>query len=138
MAGFHRAEIIRDGYSVVIAGAPNAGKSSLLNALARRDVAIVTDEPGTTRDLVHVALDLDGLKVVVTDTAGIREGAGKVEAIGIERALASARAADLVLLLEDVTAPGGDARGYDRCAGAEGRQQGRSCGRRAPLDRRTP
>ena len=89
---FHRAEIIREGYSVVIAGAPNAGKSSLLNALARRDVAIVTDEPGTTRDLVHVALDLGGMKVVVTDTAGIREGAGKVEAIGIERALESVRA----------------------------------------------
>ena len=76
VAGFHRAEIIREGYSVVIPGAPNAGKSSLLNALARRDVAIVTDEPGTTRDLVHVALDLGGVKVVVTDTAGIREGAG--------------------------------------------------------------
>ena len=105
--GFHRAEIIREGYSVVIAGAPNAGKSSLLNALARRDVAIVTDEPGTTRDLVHVALDLDGVKVVVTDTAGIREGAGKVETIGIERALASVREADLVVLLEDLSAPAG-------------------------------
>ena len=106
LAGFRQAEIIREGYSVVIAGAPNAGKSSLLNALARRDVAIVTDEPGTTRDLVHVALDLNGLKVVVTDTAGIREDAGKVEAIGIARALASVQAADLVLLLEDVTSPG--------------------------------
>jgi tRNA modification GTPase len=106
LAGFRQAEIIRDGYSVVIAGAPNAGKSSLLNALAQRDVAIVTDEPGTTRDLVHVALDLNGLKVVVTDTAGIREDAGKVEAIGISRALASVQAADLVLLLEDVTSPG--------------------------------
>lgn len=105
--GFHRAEIIREGFSVVIAGAPNAGKSSLLNALARRDVAIVTDEPGTTRDLVHVALDLDGMKVVVTDTAGIREGAGKVEAIGIEKALASAREADLVIQLEDLSAPVG-------------------------------
>ena len=78
-------------------GAPNAGKSSLLNALARRDVAIVTDEPGTTRDLVEVALDLGGLKVVVTDTAGIREDAGKVEAIGIERAWSSVQRADLVL-----------------------------------------
>ena len=77
VAGFRRAEIIREGYSVVIVGAPNAGKSSLLNALARRDVAIVTDEPGTTRDLVQVALDLDGVKVVVTDTAGIREDAGQ-------------------------------------------------------------
>lgn len=105
VAGFHRAEIIREGFSVVIAGAPNAGKSSLLNALAKRDVAIVTDEPGTTRDLVHVALDLDGVKVNVTDTAGIREDAGNVEAIGIERALASMRAADLVLHLEDLGFP---------------------------------
>jgi tRNA modification GTPase len=91
----------------VIAGAPNAGKSSLLNALARRDVAIVTDEPGTTRDPVHVALDLGGLKVVVTDTAGIREATGKVEAVGIERALDSVKSADLVLLLEDMARPGG-------------------------------
>ena len=86
MAGYRRAEMIRDGFDVVIVGAPNAGKSSLLNALARRDVAIVSDEPGTTRDLVEVALDLDGVKVRVTDTAGIRDDAGKVEAIGIERA----------------------------------------------------
>jgi tRNA modification GTPase len=105
VAGFHRAEIIREGFSVVIAGAPNAGKSSLINALARRDVAIVTDEPGTTRDLVHVALDLGGVKVVVTDTAGIRQGAGRVEAIGIKRALESVQQADLVLMLEDVGAP---------------------------------
>lgn len=103
VAGFHRAEIIREGFSVVIAGAPNAGKSSLLNALTRRDVAIVTDEPGTTRDLVHVALDLDGVKVIVTDTAGIRDDAGKVEAIGIERARASVREADLVVHLQDLS-----------------------------------
>ena len=71
---YHRSEMLREGYAVVIVGAPNAGKSSLLNALARRDVAIVTDEPGTTRDLVHVSLDLDGVKVVVTDTAGHPRG----------------------------------------------------------------
>ena len=82
--------MIRDGFDVVIVGAPNAGKSSLLNALARRDAAIVSDEPGTTRDLVELALDLDGAKVRLTDTAGLREGAGKVEAIGIERARARA------------------------------------------------
>lgn len=102
-AGFHRAEIIRDGFDVVIVGAPNAGKSSLLNALARREAAIVSDEPGTTRDLVELALDLDGIKVRLTDTAGIREGAGKVETIGIERAKQRAEAADLVLLLTDAT-----------------------------------
>lgn len=102
--GYHRAEIIRDGYDVVIVGAPNAGKSSLLNALARREAAIVSDEPGTTRDLVELSLDLDGLKVRLTDTAGIREGAGKVEAIGIERARRRAESADLVLVLIDASA----------------------------------
>jgi tRNA modification GTPase len=105
IAGFRRAEIIRDGFDVVILGAPNAGKSSLLNALAKRDAAIVTDEPGTTRDLIEVVLDLDGRKVRVTDTAGLREGGGAVEAIGIEKAIARARDADLVLLLEDMTNP---------------------------------
>lgn len=99
LSGYHSAEIIREGYQVVIVGAPNAGKSSLLNALARREAAIVTDEPGTTRDLVEVALDLSGLKVILVDTAGIREGAGRVEAIGIERALSRAERADLVLEL---------------------------------------
>ena len=95
----HRAEIVLDGFRVVIVGPPNAGKSSLLNALAGRDVAIVTDEPGTTRDLIEVPLDLGGIKIVVTDTAGIRSGAARVEEIGIGRALASARNADLVLEL---------------------------------------
>ncbi|TPM35417.1 tRNA uridine-5-carboxymethylaminomethyl(34) synthesis GTPase MnmE [Mesorhizobium sp. B2-3-5] len=106
IAGFRTAEIIRDGFEVVILGAPNAGKSSLFNALARRDAAIVTDEPGTTRDLLEVALDLEGLRIRLTDTAGLREAAGKVEAIGIERARAKADRADLVLLLEDVANPG--------------------------------
>lgn len=103
ISGFHKAEMIRDGFDIVIVGAPNAGKSSLLNALAKRDAAIVTDEPGTTRDLIEVSLDLDGRKVRLTDTAGLRQGGGAVEAIGIERAVARARAADLVLLLEDMT-----------------------------------
>ncbi|MCO5064199.1 MAG: tRNA uridine-5-carboxymethylaminomethyl(34) synthesis GTPase MnmE [Rhizobiaceae bacterium] len=103
LEGFGRAEILRDGFDVVIVGPPNAGKSSLLNALARRDVALVSDEPGTTRDLIEVALDLDGMKVRLTDTAGIREGAGKVEALGIERARARARDADLVLQLHDLS-----------------------------------
>jgi tRNA modification GTPase len=105
IADFRRAEIIRDGFDVVILGAPNAGKSSLLNALAKRDAAIVTDEPGTTRDLIEVALDLNGQKIRVTDTAGLREGGGTVETIGIEKAIARGRAADLVLLLEDIANP---------------------------------
>ncbi|TPI21265.1 tRNA uridine-5-carboxymethylaminomethyl(34) synthesis GTPase MnmE [Mesorhizobium sp. B3-2-1] len=105
IAGFHAAEIIRDGFEVVILGAPNAGKSSLFNALARRDAAIVTDEPGTTRDLLEVVLDLQGLRVRLTDTAGLREAPGKVEAIGIEKAKAKADRADLLLLLEDAANP---------------------------------
>lgn len=98
--GYRSAEIIRDGYDVVIVGPPNVGKSSLLNALARREVAIVTDQAGTTRDLIEIALDLQGLRVRITDTAGLREGIDLVESIGIERAHARARSADLVLMLE--------------------------------------
>ncbi|OBQ86212.1 tRNA uridine-5-carboxymethylaminomethyl(34) synthesis GTPase MnmE [Mesorhizobium sp. WSM3873] len=103
--GFKAAEIIRDGFEVVILGAPNAGKSSLFNSLAQREAAIVTDEPGTTRDLLEVVLDLHGMRVRVVDTAGLREAAGKVETIGIERARAKAGGADLVLLLEDMVDP---------------------------------
>lgn len=105
VAGFRAAEIIRDGFEVVILGAPNAGKSSLFNALARRDAAIVTDEPGTTRDLLEVTLDLQGLRVRLTDTAGLRDAPGKVEAIGIEKARAKAHGADLLLLLQDIANP---------------------------------
>ena len=98
-------ERLRDGLRVVIAGAPNVGKSSLLNALAKRDVAIVSEEAGTTRDVIEVHLDLGGLPVILTDTAGMREAEGKVEAEGIRRALARAEDADLVLWLVDATAP---------------------------------
>lgn len=103
--GFHAAEIIREGFDVVILGAPNSGKSTLFNALARRDAAIVTDEPGTTRDLLEVALDLRGVKVRLTDTAGLRINAGTVESIGIEKARLRASGADLVLVLEDMSEP---------------------------------
>ena len=91
---------------MVLAGPPNVGKSSLLNALARRDVAIVSEEAGTTRDVIEVKLDLEGLPVVVSDTAGLREAtAGKVEQEGIRRTVARAREADLILWMIDVTAP---------------------------------
>jgi tRNA modification GTPase len=100
-----RGERLRDGFRVVIAGAPNAGKSSLLNALARRDVAIVSEEAGTTRDAIEVHLDLSGLPVIVTDTAGIREARGPVEEAGIKRALARVGAADLVVWLVDASSP---------------------------------
>lgn len=95
-----RGERLREGFSVAIAGAPNAGKSTLLNALAQRDVAIVSHIPGTTRDAIEVALDLKGVPVVLIDTAGIRETSDPIEMEGVRRALARAEAADLVLLLE--------------------------------------
>lgn len=95
-----RGERLREGFAVAIAGAPNAGKSTLLNALAQRDVAIVSDIPGTTRDAIEVALDLSGVPVVLIDTAGIRETSDPVEQEGVRRAMARAEAADLVLLLE--------------------------------------
>jgi tRNA modification GTPase len=103
--GARKGEILREGFQVVILGAPNAGKSSLLNRLADRDVAIVSDEPGTTRDLVEVVLDLDGIRTIVTDTAGLREEPGRVEAIGIQRALKRAGESDLIIVLEDVSRP---------------------------------
>lgn len=98
-------ERLRDGFRVVIAGPPNVGKSSLLNALAKRDAAIVSEEAGTTRDVIEVHLDLAGLPVIVTDTAGLREAQGQVEAEGVRRALARAGDADLVLWLVDATTP---------------------------------
>jgi tRNA modification GTPase len=100
LADARRGERLREGFSVAIAGAPNAGKSTLLNALAQRDVAIVSDIPGTTRDVIEVALDLNGVPVVLIDTAGIRETNDPVEQEGVRRALARAEAADLVLMLE--------------------------------------
>lgn len=101
VALFRQAEIVRDGYSVVIVGAPNAGKSSLLNTLAQREAAIVSDEAGTTRDPVTVAIEIDGYKVNLTDTAGIRDNPGRIEALGIERAIKLAERADLVVRLVD-------------------------------------
>lgn len=100
-----RGAIVRDGYRVVIIGAPNAGKSSLLNILAGSDVAIVSDEPGTTRDLIEIKLDLSGITVLVTDTAGIRNTTGAVEMMGIERALDRAHSADLILSVTDLSNP---------------------------------
>jgi tRNA modification GTPase len=101
----NRGEILREGFRVVLAGAPNVGKSSLLNALARREAAIVSEEAGTTRDVIEVRLDLAGLPVIVSDTAGIREPQGAIEREGIRRTLAHARDADLVVWLSDASAP---------------------------------
>jgi tRNA modification GTPase len=103
----NRGEILREGFRVVLAGPPNVGKSSLLNALARREAAIVSEEAGTTRDVIEVRLDLGGYPVIVSDTAGIREPQGSIEREGIRRTLAHAREADLVVWLSDASA--GDA-----------------------------
>ena len=105
LAGSHTGEIIRDGYRIVILGAPNAGKSSLLNALAQRDIAIVSEELGTTRDVLEVYLDIAGYPVNLYDTAGLRATAGGVEKEGMRRARLAAEAADLVLVLEDTHDP---------------------------------
>ena len=98
----HRGERIRDGYRIAIIGPPNAGKSSLLNALAEREAAIVSDIPGTTRDVVEVRLVLAGFPVWVADTAGLREAADAIEAEGVRRALARAEEADLRIAVVEV------------------------------------
>lgn len=102
LAAARAGEIIRDGYRIAIVGAPNAGKSSLLNALADREVAIVTEVAGTTRDIIQVDLDLDGYLVRLFDTAGLRETDDLVEKEGVRRAIAMMEQADLVLLLEEI------------------------------------
>ncbi len=97
--------LLRDGVHVVLAGRPNAGKSSVLNALAGYDAAIVTEVPGTTRDLVRETLDLGGLPVHIIDTAGLRDHADRVEAEGIRRARSQLATADHALLIVDATSP---------------------------------
>jgi tRNA modification GTPase len=109
-----RGERLREGFVVAIAGPPNVGKSTLLNRLAEREAAIVSPIPGTTRDAIEVALDLNGVPVVLVDTAGVRETRDPIEAEGVRRALARAAAADLVLWLVEAgdsgspRAPGGN------------------------------
>lgn len=96
-------EKIRDGIEIVILGPPNAGKSSLLNCLSKREAAIVSDEPGTTRDTIEVHLELSGYEVTLVDTAGIREASGAIEAEGIKRAKNRGANAELTLALLDAT-----------------------------------
>jgi tRNA modification GTPase len=100
-----RGERLREGVHIAILGPVNAGKSSLLNALARRDAAIVSDRPGTTRDVVEVALDLRGFPVVLADTAGLRDTADEIEAEGIRRSHRRAAEADLRLVIRDAAEP---------------------------------
>lgn len=100
-----RGERVREGYRIALVGKPNAGKSTLLNALARREAAIVTATPGTTRDIIEVPLVLGGYKVIVADTAGLRDTADEIEAEGVRRARAWAAGADLRIWLVDGTDP---------------------------------
>ena len=105
VAGFPAADRIRTGFEVAVIGAPNAGKSSLLNRIARRDVALVSDRPGTTRDVIEVPTDLGGLAVTFLDTAGLRETADDIERLGVARAKDRATAADLRIHLVSGNAP---------------------------------
>lgn len=114
IAGQAAAERVRSGFEVAILGAPNVGKSTLLNALAGRDAALTSEIAGTTRDVIEVHMDLGGLAVTVLDTAGLRETADRLERAGIERARARAATADLrVHLLEPGARPGGEWREGD-------------------------
>ncbi len=102
---YQRGRIYREGLRITISGRPNVGKSSLLNALARSERAIVTDIAGTTRDVIEESIDLGGVPVVISDTAGMRQATDRVEEIGIERARNSAAAADVVLAVVDQSQP---------------------------------
>jgi tRNA modification GTPase len=100
-----QGRLLRDGIVLAIIGRPNTGKSSLLNALSGQDSAIVTEIPGTTRDVLREQIELDGIPVHLADTAGIRETSDRIEAEGVRRARLALESADLALLVEDVTAP---------------------------------
>lgn len=102
---YARGRLLNDGLRVAITGRPNAGKSSLMNALLGAERAIVTPQPGTTRDVIEASTDFEGVPIVLYDTAGLRDAGDEVERIGIERALEAAAAADLVLVVLDTTHP---------------------------------
>ena len=119
LLGAPRIEPLRDGIRVVVAGPPNAGKSSLVNALSQGEKAIVTHIPGTTRDVIEVPIAIDGVPFVLVDTAGLRESDDVVEAIGIDRARGEAERADLLLWLGlEKEAPSHPGR-IDICAKAD-------------------
>jgi len=118
LADGRRGERLRDGIHVAIVGPPNAGKSSLLNQLARREAAITSPIPGTTRDVIEVAVDLAGYPVVFADTAGLRDSADPIEAEGRRRAVARAQSAELRLFVFDAACPE-DAHGAARWPGPD-------------------
>jgi tRNA modification GTPase len=116
-ADAERGERVREGYRIALIGAPNAGKSTLLNALAGRDAAIVTATPGTTRDVIEVPMVLAGYKALLADTAGLRETGDEIEAEGVRRARAWAASADLRLWLVDGSGDGQGSVPMELCAG---------------------
>jgi len=118
LADGHRGERLRDGIDVAILGPPNAGKSSLLNRIARRDVAITSPIPGTTRDVIEVAIDLGGYPVVLADTAGLRDSADAIEQEGKRRAVQRAEQAEIRLFVFDAAHPA-DAAGAMAWPGAD-------------------
>ena len=113
-AAAERGRILRDGLNVVISGLPNAGKSSLMNALAGESAAIVADEPGTTRDLVRVPINVRGVPVELIDTAGLRDAQGGVEREGVRRARAVREQADLILHVWDAAGGGAEPQPAER------------------------
>jgi len=113
--------LLREGLNVVLVGAPNVGKSSLLNALAGEEAAIVTAVPGTTRDRIAQAVNVDGIPLNIIDTAGLRDTRDEIELIGIERTLAEIERADVVLHLVDAQQPAADAEVLARVAKRAGR-----------------
>jgi tRNA modification GTPase len=115
-----RGRQVREGYKIALVGAPNAGKSSLFNVLCDRDAAIVTEAPGTTRDVIEVPLDIDGFRVILADMAGVRMTEDLVEAEGVRRARAWAGAADLRLWVVDGSSAGNGWReGFDLVQGGD-------------------
>ncbi|WP_421933736.1 tRNA uridine-5-carboxymethylaminomethyl(34) synthesis GTPase MnmE [Phenylobacterium sp.] len=120
LADVDRGERVREGFRIALVGSPNAGKSTLLNALAGREAAIVTATPGTTRDVIEVPMRLAGYKVLLADTAGLRETADEIEAEGVRRARAWADSADLRIWVVDgassaIDPPPGELRAGDLC-----------------------
>lgn len=101
LADERKGERLREGFLIALVGSPNVGKSSLINALSKEEVAIVSDEAGTTRDVVQAHLDIAGFPVILADTAGLRESCQSIEAQGIERAVRKAKTADLILNIQD-------------------------------------
>lgn len=108
LEGFEVAERLRHGFEVAVIGPPNAGKSTFINKIAKREIAITSDIPGTTRDILEARMDLHGIPVTFLDTAGLRDASDVIERIGVERSKARAAQADIRILLTDGTESGGD------------------------------